>query len=100
MISVFNSRLGFQELAKGRDSGGRRATGWAATKRLVKMTLMCVYISNEPCRVLVCEFVLIVSPIIFDLEFIYYSRFSWIAGVREKHGFWDEDSWRRKGESE
>ena len=75
MISVFNSRFGFQQLAKGRDSGGRRATGWAATKRLVKMTLMCVYISNEPCRVLVCEFVLIVSPIIFDLESIYYSRF-------------------------
>ena len=74
MISVFNSRFGFQQLAKGRDSGGRRATGWAATKRLVKMTLMCVYISNEPCRVLVCEFVLIVSPI-FYLESIYYSRF-------------------------
>ena len=75
MICVLNSIFVSQELAKGRDSGGRRATGWAATKRLVKMTLMCLYISNEPCRVLVCEFVLIVSPIIFDLESIYYSRF-------------------------
>jgi len=75
MISVCNSRFGSQERTKGRDSGGRRAAGWAATKRLVKMTLMCVYISNEPCRVLVCELFYIASPIIFDLKSICYCRF-------------------------
>jgi len=75
MISVCNSRFGSQELAKGRDSGGRRAAGWAATKRWVRMTLMYVYRSYEPCRVLVCELFYIASPIIFDLESIYYCRF-------------------------
>ena len=32
-------------------------------------------VSNEPCRVLVCELFLIVSSILFDLESICYSRF-------------------------
>ena len=32
-------------------------------------------VSNEPCRVLVCELFLIVSSILSDLESIYYSRF-------------------------
>ena len=106
MISVCNSRFGSQELAKGRDSGGRRAAGWAATKRWVRMTLMYVYRSYEPCRVLVCELFYIASPIIFDLEFICYCRFGsqelakgMDSGTRaagdEKVSQWGFDLYRR-----
>ena len=47
----------------------------ASEKKVSRVTLICVYRSNEPCRVLVCELILIVSPIFSDLESIYNSRF-------------------------